>query len=392
MNAFCGAVDYKSSTVDFELLKRMSIYLGGGRDRLLCAGVLPGCAVVCSGEAGADAFQPVIRECGGRKYMSAALSDGEAAQMTEGAYLAESLIEGYIGGGMSSLERLYEGVCAVIFDGAFGETVLISDRGSHQSIYYTLQGSAMYFSSELRAILSVIETFEGRIKVDKDALRRHVMLPNEFLGERLFSGVRCVRSGEGIIFSGFGISEFRTEGMDKGEDGRVFSGAVPIRTDEGRDVCAEAEAMLDLFGYPQFDIYMPSLIERLERARSAGSGRGRVMLEGIPARSGLTQRYLHERARVIGRAYGISVRSNICVGREKASGDTLYVLRAKRRLEGMLSRELENERCVLYELFDPKVLRSFCLLKQEKNIPARVRLAGMLYQTVRWFEKYNISF
>ena len=23
---------------------------------------------------------------------------------------------------------------------------------------------------------------------------------------------------------------------------------------------------------------------------------------------------------------------------------------------------------------------------------ARVRLAGMLYQTVRWFEKYNISF
>ena len=393
MNAFCGAVDYKSSTVDFELLKRMSVYFGKGDNISLTAGVLSGCAIICAGNGAAESFQPMIRDCGGHEYMSATLIDGDALQSSEGSYIAESLIEGYVSSGMSYLERLCAPMCAVIFNGAFGETVLVSDINSHQAIYYALRGSTMYFSSELRVLLSVIEAYEGSIKVDKDSLRRHIMMPNEFFGETLFSGVRAIREGEGIIFSRFGISEFKTGGARDGVRGYgMLAGSVPICIGDGKDICASAEAMLDLFGYPQFDIYMPSLIERLERARLTECGRRRPLLESIPARSGLTERYLSGRAIVIGRAYGISVRSDICNRRDRSAQDSLYILRAKRGLEEALKRALDDDECVLYKLFDKKTLRSLSFIKHEKNIPARVRLTGMLYQTVKWFERYNISF
>ena len=393
MNAFCGAVDYKSSRVDFELLKRMSAYFGKGNNINLTAGVISGCAIICAGSEADGSFQPLIRDCGGHEYMSAALIDGDSLQSAEGSYMAESLIEGYVGSGMSYLERLCAPMCAVIFNGAFGETVLISDRNSRGALYYTLRGSTMYFSSELRSLLSVIEVYEGSIKVDKDALRRHIMMPNEFFGESLFLGVHAIREGEGIIFSRFGISEFKTGGARESERGYgAFSGGVPICMGDGRNICASAEAMLDLFGYPQFDIYMPSLIERLERARASDGGRRRPMLESIPARAGLNERYLSGRASVIGKAYGVSVRSDICNRRDRSAQDSLYILRSKKLLEEALKRALCDGECVLYKLFDRKTLRSLSILKHEKNIPARVRLAGMLYQTVKWFERYNISF
>ena len=57
-----------------------------------------------------------------------------------------------------------------------------------------------------------------------------------------------------------------------------------------------------------------------------------------------------------------------------------------------LERALRREDCVLYKLFDAQALRSLKILKCEKNIPARIRLAGMLYQTAKWFENENIYF
>jgi len=221
------------------------------------------------------------------------------------------------------------------------------------------------------------------------------MMPNDFFGEALFFGVECVRAGEGIVFSSFGISKFKTVGAQ-----RIYASA-PVNKEcitelySSCSACVTAENILNLFGYPQFDIYLPTLIARLESKISSSVPARKIILEDIPCTSELSARYLDERARIVGGAYGFSVKSRVC-GRAERLPQRLsnfsVALGMEKQLERGLCRELRNSGSALYEIFENEQLKNLKILKREKNIPARVRLAGMLYQSAVWFDRYNISF
>ena len=391
MNGFCGAVDYKDPNIDFDILKRMSVYLGRREGRVLEAGVLPGCAIICASYGGG--FAPLIKSCGGREYMAVALASADNSPMAEPQYVAESLVERYVSDTAACLAVSCSAVCAVIFNGAFGETVMLSDKASEQSIYYTRQGSTLYFSNELRAVLSVIESYEGSIKVRKSALQKHLIAPDPLGVEELFVELGCVRSGRGIILSNFGMSEFEMDGdAEDSAKGRTTGVIIPPDSIMTFGICQSAVSILDLFGYPQFDVYLPTLIDRLERARASVGAKRRWIPESVPLSSGLSWTYLTERAKILSRAYGITVRTELCSRRTVGVADRICLYRAFRYILKALNKELEDEKCILYEIFDDKKLCVRNLLKREKSIPRRVRLAGMLYQTSIWFKKYNISF
>ena len=285
MNGFCGAVDLKYPNIDFDILKRMSVYLGRseGKDFLACA--LPGCVMICAGEQSED-FAPVLKSSGGHEYMAVALASAETLKMTDHRYVAQSLMERYVSGGRERLDGACSTLCAVIFNGAFGEAVMLVDGASERSIYYTLRGSTLYFSSELRAVLSVIESYDGTVKVDRDSLRRHLLGADDIFAEDIFSGVERIGAGGGVTISRFGKAEFSMP-CDDGETRARASGAVmPLERVKASDVCRSAEAALDLFGYPQFDAYLPSIIASLERTRAFGRSKRRCISESIPISAG----------------------------------------------------------------------------------------------------------
>lgn len=397
MNAFCGAVDYKEKYVDFSVVQKMSEGFKRIADTPLTARVVEHCAIIfCNNDlhSAPDFFEPSQNNIGGQSYVSAAISSYEDQSLgSEFLSLSETLTEGYVGGGMRYIESLCASVSAVIFNGAYGETVLVSDRTSEVKIYYTLRGSTLYFSSELKALLCAIEIYDGSVKINKAALRRHVLSPYELFPKDLFCSVKCVRAGEGIIFTELGISEFLTEGALGSYEN--YCQDVSDTSPAGEcNVCVAAEKMLEIFGYPIFDAYMPTLAERLEQNKNASRVR-RVIYENIPMSSGIGRDYLAERAEVIGRIYGVSLISGISDKKESVKA-LLRSLRAfyrsYRELENALAKKLENKNCILFEIFEKDELENMEILKREKKIPARIRLAGMLYQTAEWFEKYNLSF
>ena len=385
MNGFCGAVDYKKPNIDFDVLKRMCIYLGGSGSKELRACALPGCVMICASVG--EEIAPVIRSCGAHDYMAVALVSSDVMNITEQGYVSESLAGRYACEGMRSLESIGSAVCGAIFNGAFGETVIFSGLAAEQVIYYTEQGNTLYFSDELGAVLSAVESYGGKIKINKDALRQHIMGADDLFAEDIFSDVMCVRAGKGITVSQFGITEFELCSVDESNARRSSMAIIPPDLFKFVNACRSAEAILDLFGYPQFDMYLPAIIERLDRALASRGVKSRWIPESISESAGLSDAYIAERARVLTSAYGISVRTEKCSRRGTENGAS-----ALRAITKELKKELGNERCALYELFDERPLGVKELLKHEKSTPRRVRLAGMLYQTSIWFKKYNISF
>jgi hypothetical protein len=138
--------------------------------------------------------------------------------------------------------------------------------------------------------------------------------------------------------------------------------------------------MLFIFGYPQFDCFMPSL---LEHARTISKERKSIAyVQDVFINTDTS--YATERAERIGRALGVRIVSAPC-NREKLPSRILRT--TERDIDGILAEYLDDTVSVIHRIVDSNDLRA---IDEEKSIPLRIRRKGMLCQVAMWFESYNL--
>ena len=333
------------------------------------------------GQKGASSWQPAMICRDGTNYVAVVdgspMGRGEFFGMppspdTQGGELA---LSSYCALGSDFMSVLGGEYALALWDEGRRELVLARDGSGRYPLFYRVEGGELMFASEIKALLRTLP--EGAV-VDRGRLRSHLFsAPGSLWGEDLYRELSAIPMGCGGIFSRMGMTVF----TPKGEQARIEE---PLAGGEAEAFCPEPPVMeqmlteaLFAFDYPQFDCFMPYLLRELEIARRTGQS---VFCFADGTRW-MSLPYAREREDRLGALYGVTLR-----------GHTPMRLTAKERewkrmdrilgklLGGAVERELNR---ILGEGW-------LTALEQEKNLPKRIRMEGMLYQTVLWEREYRV--
>lgn len=369
MNGFCGAFNLSRDTVNFSVLRRIRDSQGSG-----CAFMNNEFGILCDGvSVGMDAeqLQPTTVRYNNALYTSAIIMDRAAVGLE--ASTSSALLEGYLEEGERYFNRLDFAYALAMYDGRCGELMLRKGYRGDKPLFYTLRDNTLYFSTSLQSILKL---YGGCVKVNKKALERFIFDAAPMRPQNLFYNIYFLGVGEMLICSSFGydvVSKDCTVGVVRAN---VQRGLPYVSCQKESDMDRILTDALFVFGYPQFDCHMPSL---LRAVRVADKGRAYGIDDTLYDQY---QAYAVYRAERIGMAYGVDI--------YPMSGEkTRLSVRELRAMDRAIDKLLYENQDEVERLFSREQIES---VKNEKNIPLRIRRKGMIYQSVIWQKHFNIVF
>lgn len=387
MSAIGGIVDFKNDEVDFARLNRMRLSMSlRGRKRssaFLCGGV--GMIFNSHREEKDGERQPCINERRGQ--VSALCIDGEG-------FSAPSLLERYSVHGLELLGMLEGAFSLALYDGEREMLILARDKKGRKPLFYRVYENKIFFASEVKGLLDAVN---GSVRVNKEILELHLTSPaGIYRASNIYSEISEVMAGECLLFTRLGVSKFfyrqsrdsrpikaqKNEATPLNKSPKIFSAyrlADPCMTEEYL-----REALI-AFDYPQFDCYMSSLMLMLDTA--AGQEKKTVHFEDAMRRKNLS--YAHEREDRLGALYGLEAIGTL--PRVAEWGDIDNIIKTEERLAFSVLSMNESEREILKAVFGEHKLYTLLRFFEKRSIKKedteqRVRILGMLYQTVEWFE------
>ena len=323
-------------------------------------------------------LQPRICERRGRSY--ALCIDGDGMDTS-------AVLERYMISGVEFLGALDGCFSLALYDGERDMLILARDRRGKRPLFYFREGGKIYFASEVKGILNCIE---GYTEIDRDALSFHLTSTFGVYGaSHIYCDIDEVFPGECILFTRMGMSRFfyrddrsvrriKATRCAANKDKNILVSSGEIIPEKLSDYLSESLLAFDI---PQFDAYMPSIMELLDDA--ARQGRCRVVFEDAVRRKNLS--YAREREDRLGNLYGICA-----VGiMSKSAVEPSRVL-----LDALCERFLalpEQKHLLLCSVLGKARYKSIVddiLLKNAKKEDAEgvIRILGMLCQTVDWAE------
>lgn len=293
---------------------------------------------------------------------------------------AAAIGESYRSCGVGFADRLSGGFAIAISDEERGELILFRDRQGRRPLFWTREDRRIAFASEIKGLMRFMS---GSAAVDTGRLREHIFSPYGACGaEMIYRDVHSIPRGSGCVCSKLGMSPFTY--CDAGSEEAIRT---PKNVLEERIVTPEQDEMRRLlaeilfaFDYPQFDVFMPSFLERLREASRESVRRTLTLEDGTLC---MDIGYSNERCDRLCSMSGIDAR---CV----PPRDFLLKDRELRKMEKTMRRILaESDTSVLCRLFGENWDEQ---VSKEKNTAKRIRIEGMLYQTVVWCDVYNLIF
>ncbi|MBQ9087121.1 MAG: hypothetical protein IJY47_08065 [Clostridia bacterium] len=290
----------------------------------------------------------------------------------EGGNLA---LECYCALGTDFIDALGGEYAMAIWDEGRKELILARDESGRYPLFYRMEGGELFFASEIKGLLRTLP--EGAF-VDRGRLRRHLFsAPGIVGGEDLYREVSAIPVGCGGVFSRMGMTVFSANTEKETEENLSAGGEAEV-------VCPEQGAFEQLltealfaFDYPQFDGFMPWLFREMEVARRAGVS----SLDFADGTRWMSLPYAREREDRLGELYGVSLRGH-------TPARSLTREREWKRMDRVLGKLLSGS--VETELNRILGVGWLSVLEQEKNLLKRIRMEGMLYQTVIWEREYRI--
>lgn len=380
MSGIGGIVSVDQGSVRGSCLREMSkALLARGADRR-GAYWNEGAGLFC-GQRGREPWQPAMICRGGSNYVAVVdgrpKGSGEFSGMPsspelQGGNLALSCYCALGTDFVGSLEGEY---ALAIWDEGRREMILARDPSGRYPLFYRVEGGELLFASEIKGLLRTLP--EGSY-VDRGRLRSHLFSPpGTFGGEDLYREISSVPSGGGGVYSSLGMSLFRS---DQGRGGREES----LGQGETEAVCPEAGELeqilaetLFAFDYPQFDGFMPFVIKEMESAKREG----RKVIDLADGTRWMSLPYAREREDRLSALLGVTLRGQTPVKHTAKEREWKRMDRALGRLlGGSVERELN------------RILGTgwLSMLEGERNLLKRIRMEGMLYQTVLWEREYRV--
>ena len=381
MSGICGIMDIENHSVELDRLYSMSLALslrGRKRSSAFCEGRVG--MLYRSSESNAfcedEDRQPHICRRRGKSYALCIDSDG----IESGAVL-----EKYFVCGIEAIGAIDGAFALAIYDGERDILLLARDRAGQRPLFYSYNGKKLYFSSEVKGILSACDT---AAEVDREVLARHLTSPMGTYGAAdIYCDVGEVLAGECILFTSMGMSRFfyrDTKGSQRLSGKRRAKRDTPTLPYPTRDelLFESLNESLIAFDYPQFDCHIPSLCRMLSVA--AHECRERICFED-PTLS-FSRAYSYERRDRLGNLYGVVARGIPMQGRGKKDNSLEKMCEALyARFSSLDGRDARLLGAIFGSArFD--VIRGALERQTVKKEDAEnsIRILGMLLETVEW--------
>ena len=370
MVGFCGIFNLGNGRVSFDALRRMNPTRGFG-----CAFLTRELGLLCSGmDSSVHSLQPLSLHYNNAPYTAAAVC-ADSPSGENGGRLARSVIEEYIEEGDCFLRRSGNGFSFCLYDGRCGELMLL--RGD-VPLFYSIRDDLLYFSTSLPSLLRI---FGGCVRVEKKALSSFVCSDYSPLPSGLFRDVTPLERGQCLICTRLGA---QAVSLPQGLCLPRLSTMPPEPAPFPSELCMDEvlNRALLTFGYPQFDVLMPSVESRITAAYELGE----TLLcieDPVFCASPL---YCAERMQRMGAPYGIRLKSS-----PMGNMPSKKQLKAmEKQLDGLLDLTMEEQGSILWEL--EAQFGTVSQARAEKDVPLRIRKKALLRQIELWKERYNAVF
>ena len=388
MGAIGGVINFDGKEIDFSLLNNMrrSMALRGrkGSAAFINSGV--GMFFCASSDASSDdERQPSIHQRRGKSVAVCVDSDGIEPK---------SVCEKYFVYGTDFLGCIDGAFALSLYDEEREIIILARGKNAKKPLFYRMIGNKIVFSSEPKGVISASL---GAIDVNRHILEYHITAPmGVYRAADIYSDISEVLAGECVIFTRFGISKFFFR--KNRESDRVCAKKSVSFTKEKIVYCYQSnnfdnvseylgEALL-AFDYPQFDCFMPSLLDLLKKVRS--QGKDSIIFEDMIRRRNLL--YAREREDRLSslcgvRAIGAFTR-NVPMFDEKDND------RLEDRLHERFFAIPPYDRLFLREVFGEYklelLLRVLEKRAKKEDTEKRIRILGMLCQTVDLMQSRDV--
>ena len=372
MGFFCGVLDLDAEGMggrSFNELRRICGGCGVG-----CAYVGGELAVIYAGDERLfdKPLQPLTVRHNGHLYTAVIASAEYPSANTE---LASDILGRYFEVGERCVCAMDMPFSAIIYDGRCGELLAYRSDGGDIPLFSAKKDGRIYFSTTL---LPLYKLFGGSVRVNTRVLRDYICGGMRSVPEDLFCDIRVGSRGKGMLCTRFGESEVDIHASHYLlAPHRSLIGVAPPKSCPC-DVESDLADVLQAYGYPQFDCYMPFFMS--EARRAAAQGLRAVRIQDATAGE---REYSAERAYLLSEICGARI-----IGVE-SSGSLVArsaLKRMEKQLDALLDSYLDDESCVLYSLFEDGGITD----ADKKSRPLRIRKKGMLCQTVKWFENFGI--
>lgn len=363
MSSINGIIDRNRKNTDFGVLREMgraTVLRGIDQSGAYINGNIGLYCNRCVGNEDENARQPYTVTLGGKNYT--VMIDGNING--EVSSCAEAVMEYYLSFGDECFSRFDGDFALAISDEYRGEIILARSRESSRPLYFSFEKNRLVFSSEIKGMLRAIG---GAARIDQKKLREHIFAPaGTYVASDIYVDIEEVPCGKCLVFSQFGtrLLPCVSESGEREEKGEII---ISNSSDIGDVRRCLAEALI-CFDYPQFDAFMPSVMNTL-RFESEKQKRAVRITDGAGKYS---NRYVREREDRLGGFFGVpfySVPSDI-----ESVNENEYKL---------LDSELENILCscdtyVLEGIYGKGIIER---VRGEKSIGSRIRMTGMLCQS-----------
>ena len=363
MSSICGIIDRNKRTTDFSVLHEMgraTVLRGGDQSGAYVNGNV---GIYCNrriGEEDEEMRQPYTVTVNGKNYT--AVVDGEINGAPRSS--AETAIEYYLSFGKDCFSKFDGDFALAICDEYRGETLLARSMGSSRPLYCSYNKGRLVFSSEIKGML---RASSGAVRLDGKKIRDHLFAPAGIYGAGdIYMDIDELPSGQCVIFSPLGIQFMPCASACVKNECREDI-IIPDEPDISDMRLYLAEALV-AFDYPQFDMFMPSVMDVLRNAKTKQK-RTVLVVDGT---LGYSEKYVKERTDRLGGFFGVSL---VC-----ASSDPEHI---KDKSYKKIDKALET----VLNTCDIKILEGIYgegtieRVRSERSIEARIRMTGMLCQT-----------
>ncbi|MBQ8849738.1 MAG: hypothetical protein IJ011_05365 [Clostridia bacterium] len=300
-------------------------------------------------------------------------SGGERARFF-GESDAELSLEAYRKYGGAMGEHISGEFAIAAYDRQKKELLLLRDPMGARPLYYIKDRGRVAFASEIKGLLGLL----GSVEVDRGVLREHIFSPcGRYGGGDIYKDILEVGRSGGCVCSRLTVAPFTYSGeaLRRESESRrtVFGGfACP----DGEGMARLLTEILFAFDYPQFDALMPSFIRDLSRAAEvSGAVSDGTLCSDIF--------YSAERS---DRLFCMSSFRCARVAPEKSTAKE----RELKRMESVMKELLiERDGEALAYIFGKDWEGD---IRREKNTAKRIRVMGMMWQAVLWYESYCVTF
>ncbi len=387
MGAIGGIADLKNKEIDFAALNRMRLSMSM-RGRKRSSAYIGGAVDMIYNSSSSVAFeenedkQPAIFERRGEIYVVSQDSDLLATPSVFEAYRTE---------GIDFLGTLRGAFALSVYDGERKMLLLARDRKGKKPLFYRIYKGRIYFASEIKGIT---EAIAQRVCVSREILSLHLTAPmGVYKASNIFTEISEVLPGECLIFGELGISRFkyseRSTSLAARNQAKKDSVLTPYPTDDLLRIEDTLSEALIAFDYPQFDSDMPSLCKLFDSARRRGCDS--IFFNDGVRRQSLP--YAYEREDRLGSFYGIRAEGRMSRAERMSNNDSMQ------KMHGYLYKRLslmsDAQLSLLGNILGARKLD--CLMSRlrdagvnEKDTDSRIRILGMLIQTVMWAESREL--